>query len=84
MTWKEFDTLDSSEKTIAILEDRWWPQAAKQEGDKTSNMFLCNTWKRHNGHPIVGGVSINNRSRNGASSRKGCMVNGQVTKAVNK
>ena len=22
----KFDTLDSSEKTIAILGDRWWPQ----------------------------------------------------------
>ena len=30
-----FGTLDSSEKTIAILADRWWPQAAKQEGDKS-------------------------------------------------
>ena len=30
---EDFDTLDSSEKTIAILEDRWWPQAEKQEGD---------------------------------------------------
>ena len=29
-----FGTLDSSEKTIAILGDRWWPQKAKQEGDK--------------------------------------------------
>ena len=34
-----FDTLDSSEKTIAILRDRWWPQAAKQEGDKISKTF---------------------------------------------
>ena len=25
-------TLDSSEKTIAILGGRWWPQTAKQEG----------------------------------------------------
>ena len=25
-----FGTLDSSEKTIAILGDRWWPQTAKQ------------------------------------------------------
>ena len=30
---KVFDTLDSSEKTIAILGGRWWPQVAKQEGD---------------------------------------------------
>ena len=31
-----FSTLDSSEKTIAILGDRWWPQKAKQAGDKVS------------------------------------------------
>ena len=37
---EEFDTLDSSEKTIAILlGDKWWPQAAKQERDKTSKTF---------------------------------------------
>ena len=29
-------TLDSSEKTIAILVDRWWSQTAKQERDATS------------------------------------------------
>ena len=38
----KFGTLDSSEKTIAILGDRWWPQTAKQEGDKISKKFLCN------------------------------------------
>ena len=27
------ESLTSSEKTIAILGDRWWPQAAKQDGD---------------------------------------------------
>ena len=32
--------------------------------------------------PNVGGVSI--RSRNGAPSLKGCVVNGQMTKASNK
>ena len=32
---EEFDTLDISEKTIAVLGDRWWPHAAKQEGDRT-------------------------------------------------
>ena len=79
---EEFDTLDSSEKTIAILGDRWWPQAAKQEGDKIDVKFLCSIWKRGNERPNVGGVSI--RSRNGAPSRKGCMVNGQMTKASNK
>ena len=30
---KSFDALDSREKTIAILGDRWWPQTAKQERD---------------------------------------------------
>ena len=37
---EEFDTLDSSEKTFAILGDGWWPQAAKHEGDKTSKYSL--------------------------------------------
>ena len=74
----KFGTLDSSEKTIAILGDRWWPQTAKQQTKK----FIGNIWKKRNEHPKVGGVSI--RSRNGAPSRKGCMVNGQKTKASNK
>ena len=30
---EKFGTLDSSEKTIDILGDRWWPQTAKQQGD---------------------------------------------------
>ena len=33
---EEFDTLASSEKTIAILGDGWWPKAAKLAGDNTS------------------------------------------------
>ena len=37
---QKFGTLDSSEKTIAILGDRWWPQTAKREGDKTSENFF--------------------------------------------
>ena len=36
----DFGTLDSSEKTIAILGDRWRPQTAKQGGHKTSKKFL--------------------------------------------
>ena len=39
---EEFDILDSNEKTLANLGDRWWPQAAKQEGDKISKKFLYN------------------------------------------
>ena len=37
---EKFGTLDGSEKTIAILGDRWWPQTAKQEGHKISKTFL--------------------------------------------
>ena len=39
-----FGALGNGEKTIAVLVDRWWPQTAKQEGDKTSKKFLCNIW----------------------------------------
>ena len=42
---EKFGTLDSSEKTIAILGDRWWPQKTKQQGDKASKKLLCNIWK---------------------------------------
>ena len=77
-----FGTLGSSEKTIAILGDGRWPQAAKQVGDKISKKFLCNIWKQLEARPNVGGVSI--RSRNGAPSRKGCVVKVQMTKAWNK
>ena len=63
---EEFSRLESSEKTIAILEDRWWPQSMKQDGDAISKPFLFNIyiWKKRNERPNVGGVSI--WSRNGA------------------
>ena len=76
---EEFGRLESSEKTMAVLGDRWWPHTAKQEGDRISKHFLCNIWKKRNERPNVGGVSI--RNGNGAPSRKGCVVNGQMTKA---
>ena len=78
---EEFDTLDS-ENTIAILGDRWRPRAAKQEGGKLSKNVQCYIWKRRNERPHVRGVS--DRSRNGAPSRKRCVVNGQMTTASNK
>ena len=31
---EEFGRLKSGEKTVAILGDRWWPQTAKQDGDR--------------------------------------------------
>ena len=64
---EEFGRLESSEKTVATLGDKWWPQTAKQDGDRISKQFLCNTWKKRNERPNVGGVST--RSRNGAPSR---------------
>ena len=79
---EEFGRKESSEKTIAILGDRWWPHTAKQDGDRISKQFLCNIQKKRNERPNVGGVSI--RSRNDSPSRKGCVVNGQMTKASNK
>ena len=87
VTMKGFSTLliDSSEKTIATLGDRRWLQAAKQGGDRIRANSVYVTyfvWKQRNERPTVGGVSI--RSRNGAPSRKGCVVNGQMTKASNK
>ena len=89
MTWRSLVhylllyQVDSSERTIAILGDRRWLQAAKQGGDKTSKTFLCtrNVWKQCNERPTVGGVS--GRRRNGAPSRKECMTNCQMTKASN-
>jgi len=38
---EEFSTLDS-EKMIAILGDRWWPQGAKQQGDMISKKIPRN------------------------------------------
>ena len=37
---EKLDTLDSGEKTTAILGDRWWPPTAKKEGYTTSKTFL--------------------------------------------
>ena len=74
---EQFGRLESSEKTIAILGDKTWPQTAKQDGNRISKQFLRKIWKKRNERPNVGGVSI--RSRNGAPSRKGCVVNGQMT-----
>ena len=61
---EEFGRPESSEKTIAILGFRWWPQTANQDGDRISKQLLCGIWKKGNKRPNVGGVSI--RSRNGA------------------
>ena len=38
---EEFGRIESSEKTIASLGGRWWPQTAKQDGDRISKQFPC-------------------------------------------
>ena len=38
---EKLGALDSGEKTIAILGNRWWPQATKQERDTTNIISLC-------------------------------------------
>ena len=38
--WRNVVRLDSSEKTMAILGDRCWPQKAKEKGDKVSKKFV--------------------------------------------
>ena len=50
---EKFGTLDSTEETIAILGDRWWPQKAKQEGDKISKNVLYHIyiWSKCNERP---------------------------------
>ena len=73
---EEFARLESSENTIAILGDRWRRQTAKQDGDMISKQRLCNIWKKRNERSHVGHVSF--WSRNGAPSRKGCVVNEMV------
>ena len=82
---EEFDTLDSSEKTIAILGDRWWPQAAKQEGDNISKTFICNTQVYGNNVKSAQLLEVSLlRVGTLLPSRKGCVVNDQITKASNK
>ena len=49
-----FGRPESSEKTIAILGDRWWPQTAKQDGDRISEQFLCYIREKRNERPKVG------------------------------
>ena len=80
---EEFGTLGISEKTIAMLGDRWWPQAAKQEGGNLAKRFYVIYGSNAMSAQInVGGVSI--RSRNDAPFRKGCVADGQITKTRKK
>ena len=76
---KEFGRLESSEKTIAFLGDRWRRQMAKPDGGRISKQLI---WKKRNERSNVGGVSI--RDENGAPSRNGYVANDQLAKASNK
>ena len=58
---ESLDALDSREKTIATLGYRWWPQTAKQDGDKICRRLLCSVWKKLNEYLAVGGVSVKSR-----------------------
>ena len=79
-------TLESGEyKNHFPRRGRWWPRTAKREGDKVvSKTFSCNIWKERTEPPNVVEVSLLMSSRNDAPSRKGCVVNGNMTEASNK
>ena len=36
----KFGALDSSEKTVAILGDRWWPLKEKQQRDEATGVYV--------------------------------------------
>ena len=78
----ELGTLDSSEKTIAILGDIDGGQRQRsRKGARASNFFYV-----INGNNVTSAqlleVSLLD-VRTGAPSRKGCVVNGQMPKAGN-
>ena len=50
--------------------------------DEFISIDVYDMWGKRNERPNVGGVFM--RNRNGASSRKGGVVNGQMTKTSNK
>ena len=74
---------DTSEKAIAILGDTMVAtkdETKRRQGEQKRNIHVI--WKKRNERPNVRGVSV--RSRNGAPSRKGCVVNVQTTVASRK
>ena len=82
---EEFGRLQSSDKAVTILGDRWWPQTAKQDGQRISKQFLCSIWKERNERPNVGSVSISSRNERcfvSKGMRGQCY--GQKTEASNK
>ena len=89
---EEFGRLESIENTIAILGYRWWPQTAKQDGDRISKQFLCSIWKKRNEAQMLE-VSLNDRityceygeapTRQVHSNTRCCLWSGHTKKQTN-
>ncbi|CAB1100190.1 unnamed protein product [Ectocarpus sp. CCAP 1310/34] len=54
----KFGKLDNSEKTIAVIGDRWWAQEAVEDGDNMCKEFLRRLWQKRKELPNVGVVSL--------------------------
>ena len=73
---EEVGSIESSEKTIAILGDRCGHRRRNRTGIRQAHSFYAIYGRSvMSAQTNVGGVSV--RSRNGAPSRKGCVVRGQ-------
>lgn len=66
---------------MTVLGDKWWQRAAKREMDTILKINVCHIWKPRSARVNIGCVST--RSMNSARSRKGCVVNGQISQARN-
>ena len=71
---EKFRTLDGSEHTIAILGNRWSPQTTKQDRGKMSKKYILH------GENVISTqtLEVSITSWDGAPSRKGCVINGQM------
>ena len=79
----KFGTLGSSEKTIDFPQETdGGHKRQNREWIRQANRFDLTHGKTYKERRNGRGISV--RSRNGAPSRKGCVVNGQMTKASNK
>ena len=84
MAWRTAVTQNTiySERTtvILVMRDRRWAQTAKHKGDK-----ICKHFYGIHEKSVVSAnmleVSLLGVEMDGAPSRKGCVVNGQITKA---
>ena len=77
---EEFSRLKSSEKTIAILGDRWWPQTTKQDRDRISKQCISSIYGRSVMSTQMLEVSIRTINKNGAPSPKEHVANDRMTK----